>query len=67
MNMEQTIRERFQKSGLSIKKLTDQAGTPYSAVHAFLNFQTKTVTLSTASRLCNVLGLELRPIQRKVR
>ena len=66
MSMEETIRERFQKSGLSIKKLTDLAGTPYSAVHAFLNFQS-TITLPTADKLCAVLGLELRPIQKKAR
>jgi plasmid maintenance system antidote protein VapI len=58
MNMEDIIRDRFRKSGLSANKLTRLAGTPYAAVHDFLAGK-GTVTLPTAGKLCEVLGLVL--------
>jgi len=56
--MEEIIRERFRKSGLSIKRLTDLAESPYASVHDFLVGK-GTVTLPTADKLCRVLGLVL--------
>jgi len=61
-NMAALIRVRFQASGMSIKQLADRSGVYYSAVHGFINGDRGT-NLSTAEKLCRVLGLELRPIE----
>ena len=62
--MANLIRERFRKSGLSIKKLADLAGVPYAAAHGFVR-GTRDPVLSTAAKMCKVLGLELRVIRAK--
>ena len=49
----------FRKSGLSRFAWARQAVVDYSAVHGFVAGQ-RDVTLATASKLCRVLGLELR-------
>jgi transcriptional regulator with XRE-family HTH domain len=56
------IRDRFRKSGLSIKALADRAGVPYAAAHGFLT-GTRDPALSTATKLCKILRLELRPVR----
>ena len=58
--MAKLIRARFHRSGLSIKALADQAKVPYAAAHGVIN-GTRDPMLSTAVKLCKVLGLELRP------
>ena len=58
------LREAFAKSGLSRFALANQAGVPYAGVHRFMG-DDRDITLNTASRLAAVLGLELRPVQRK--
>ena len=60
------IRGAFTKSGLSIKALADQSGVPYSVVYAVVKGDRDPI-LSTAARLCRVLGLELRPVRSKNR
>ena len=61
--MANSIRQVFQKSGLSIKALADRSGCPYATAHGFVH-GTSDPTLSTANRLCGVLGLELREVKR---
>ena len=58
------IRETFERSGLSMKRLSVNAGVPYAAVHGLIR-GSRDPQLTTASRLCRVLGLELRPVQRR--
>lgn len=61
--MAKRIRAAFRASGLSMKRLSVQSGVYYSAVHGFI-MGTRDPSLSTAARLCKVLGLELRPARR---
>ena len=61
--MAELIRERFRKSGLSIRQLAIRANVPYAAAHGFVS-GTRDPLLSTVDRLCKVLGLELRPARR---
>ena len=61
--MADVIRAAFGKSGISIKALSDRSGVHYAAVHAFVN-GTRDPLLSTASSLCETLGLELCPVRR---
>lgn len=53
------IRQAFQRSGMSIKALADRSGVSYSVVHATVKGE-RDPMLSTAARLCRVLGLKLR-------
>jgi len=50
----------FHKNGISRFEWARQANIGYAAVHGFCSGE-RDVTLSTASRLADVLGLELRP------
>ena len=56
--MEETFREQFRRSGLSILALSEAAGVPYSALRRFLIGETG-ATLRTADKLASVLGLRL--------
>ena len=57
------IRATFRKSGLSIKKLSEQAHVPYATVHGTIT-AVRDPSLSNAEKLCEVLALELRPVRR---
>ena len=48
------------KSGLSVYRLAKQAGVPQPVLWRFVKGQ-RDLTLSTASKVARVLGLELRP------
>lgn len=54
------LRGAFAKSGLTRNALARQSGVSYAVVHRFIGGE-RDVTLATASRLCKVLGLVLRP------
>ncbi len=56
------IRKRFRASGWSIRQLSQRADVYYSAAHGFVN-GTRDATCATASKLCEALGLELRPVR----
>jgi len=58
-----TIRDAFQQSGMSIKRLATLSGIPYSAAHGIVN-ATRDPQLTTAAKLCEVLGLELRVVRK---
>jgi transcriptional regulator with XRE-family HTH domain len=57
------IREAFAKSGMNRLELSRRSGVAYSAVHRFIAGD-RDATLATATRWCEVLGLELRPVRR---
>jgi plasmid maintenance system antidote protein VapI len=58
------IQRAFHRSGMSIKQLTERSGCTYSSVHGFITAD-RDITVSTASKLCQVLGLELRQVRYK--
>lgn len=58
------IRQAFQETGKPITWLAEQSGAPYSSVHGLI-VSGRDATISTASRLCAVLGLELRSKKRR--
>ncbi len=57
-DMAELIRSRFRASGLSVKRVADLSGCHYASVHGFLT-GTRDPALSTANRICEVLGLKL--------
>lgn len=54
------LREAFRRSGLSRFAWAKQAGVSYAIVHRFVAGQ-RDLKLRTVSKLCDVLGLTLRP------
>ncbi len=58
------IRKAFNASGLSRFELARQAGISYAIVHRFMGTD-RDITIGTASKLCDVLGLKLRPIGKR--
>ena len=54
----------FKNSGLSRFAWARQAEVDYSVVHGFVA-GSRDVTLRSASRMCGVLGLELRPKRKR--
>ena len=57
------LREAFDASGLSRFELARRAGMSYAIVHRFFGGD-RDITLKTASKLADVLELELRPKRR---
>ena len=64
--MADIIRTAWHKSGLSMKALSVQAGVPYASVHGVLTGD-RDPHLSTAEKMCRVLGLTLVMSERKGR
>ena len=64
--MAQTIRRAFERSGLSIKALSVRAGIPYASAHGFVK-NGRNLTLDTTAKICELLGLELRPARQEKR
>lgn len=56
--MRASIKQAFKVSGLSIKRLSDRSGVPYSACHGFLTGD-RNLGIVSVERLCKVLGLQL--------
>lgn len=63
MDIERQLRDAAKRSGLSIKRLSDESGVPYSAMHGFM-VNDRGITLRSAAKLARVLGLELCPVKR---
>lgn len=61
--VEQTLRRAARESGLSMRQLTIRAGLRYQTVHGFCT-RSRGITLASASALCEVLGLTLKPTKR---
>jgi hypothetical protein len=64
VDIETQLREAARKSGMSMKRISEESGIPYAAVHGFVA-RDRSLLLSTASKLATLLELELRPIARK--
>lgn len=60
------LRAAFEDGGLSRFELARRAGISYAVVHRFFGGD-RDIRLETASRLCKVLGLELRPLGSSIR
>jgi DNA-binding phage protein len=65
-HMRQVIQRAFAKSGLSIKKLSEMTKLPYAAAWGALKGKTNP-QLDTVEKLCRVLELELRPVNKAER
>ncbi len=57
-DMADLIRATFRKSGLSMKQLAERSGCHYASIHGFLAGN-RDPALSTADKVCKVLGLTL--------
>jgi len=58
------MQRTFRKSGLSILALSKRAGVPYASCYGVVN-EGRDPALSTAAKLCKVLGLQLVSVERK--
>jgi len=63
-DLAEQLRDAFAKSGLSRFELARRSAVPYSVVHRFMGGD-RGITLDTASRLCEALGVELRPRRKR--
>ena len=59
-NLEQQLRSAVKDSGLTIYRLAKDSGVSQPVLSRFLNGK-RGITLATAAKLANALGLELRP------
>jgi hypothetical protein len=55
------IRKAIAADGRSMYAIAKAADVPYQGLHPFARGQRNDIALSTADRLCRVLGLTLRP------
>ncbi len=60
------LRDSIRKSGLSLKRISDDSGVPYAAVWRVMNDDADP-RLSTATRVFTALGLTLRVTKRRAR
>jgi DNA-binding Xre family transcriptional regulator len=61
VDLAKVIQRAIKRDGRSLYRLAIDAGLPYATVHRFANGEREGITLHTASRLCEPLGLELKP------
>ncbi len=66
IDLGQQLRAAFAESGLSRFELARRAGISYAIVHRFIGGD-RNITLGTASKLCQVLGLDLRSVPQQNR
>ena len=64
VNLAEQIRSAFEWSGITRFELSKRSSVSYGIVHRFIG-QERNIKLDTASKLCDVLGLELRPLRRR--
>ena len=64
MDIEETLRRAAQNSGTSILALSKRSGVGYNALYYFTK-GTRSLRLTSASRLADALGLELKPIKKR--
>jgi transcriptional regulator with XRE-family HTH domain len=62
--LEQQLRDAFRQSGWTIYRLAKDSGVSQPVVSRFVN-EKRGITLATASKLAEVLGLELVQIKKK--
>jgi transcriptional regulator with XRE-family HTH domain len=59
-DIQKQLREAIAASGLSLNQLGEKSGVSDGQLSRFMRGE-RTLTMETASPLCRVLGLELRP------
>ncbi len=59
------LRNAIERDPRTLYRLAKDAELRYSVVHRFATEERTAVGLVTAAKLCDVLGLELRPAKRK--
>lgn len=64
-NMTETIRAAISKDKRSLYRLAKDCELPYATIHRFATRERTAINLVTAERMCEALGLELRPVRRK--
>lgn len=60
------LRKAFERSGLSIRQLSLRSGIAYAACHGLVHAE-RDITLATASRIADTLGLTLSPVRRRTK
>lgn len=60
----QVIRDAIENDGRSLNAIAKAADVAYQSLHPFVRGQRDEIALSTADRICRVVGLELRPVKR---
>lgn len=63
--METVIRQAIERDPRTLHALSVDSGVSYSTVYRFANAERPRITIQAASKLCDTLGLELRPKRRK--
>ena len=66
VDLAEQLRKAVADAGLNPYQLAKRAGLPYAVAHGFLA-GTRDMQLSSASKVCRLLGLELRSVQRGTR
>ena len=64
MDMAETIRKAFERSGMTRNQLSVRSGVGYNAVFKFVAGK-QDLTLRSASKICEVLGLKLVQASKK--
>jgi transposase-like protein len=59
------IRDAIERDGRSLYAIAKAADVTYQALHPWMRGHREDIALSTADRLCKVLGLTLRPAKRR--
>ena len=57
----QTMQRAIRSDSRSLYQLAQSSGLPYATVNRFARGERTEITITTAARLCGVLGLELCP------
>lgn len=63
-NIVETLRKAMKNSGLNITQLEKLSGVDKGQISRFLN-EERTLTLESAEKIAKVLGLELRPKEKR--
>jgi len=63
IDLGEQLRAAFVRSGLSRFELARRAGVSYAIIHRFAGAD-RDIRLETASKIAEVLGMELRPIKK---
>ena len=64
IDLAQQLRQAIARSGFNRKQIADRAGLPYATVFTFVAGEND-MRLSSASRIADVVGVELKPKRRK--
>ena len=64
VDLAKQIKAAYSKSGMTRFVLTKRSGVSYAIVHRFIS-DDRGITIDTASKLCETLGLELTSVTAK--